>query len=634
MQPQTTGYSFSLSKSTVETLTEIVDCCKDYCYNCNIGLRQVDTFWRKIHNKLERRTHMNKTPKNRETFHVWQEETAPEIKHSVSKGKSYSRCIYAAISFGLLLLGYLLLTVKTPDMSFHNESVYSLDGIWQVTHRNETNSFTLPLRLDTQKKDKVTYSIVLDGETENRNSIMLQSFQQYYKIYLDGELLFDYGYHNQTPFGNKPCNAWVIVRLPDNWHGKTLTIEQTAYYDTYAGKLDAVYMGTKNAMVSMVLYQSLPKLITNFSIALISFILFCSSFFFKRKNIMLQLRYLSLFAFFTSLWFLLESGGSQFYCSAPPITYFAVFNVFALLPILCVRFILTYESFANSRYMNGLFLLAVMNFFTVHLLQILGLMDYLQSITGSHILLFLTFAGIIVKFTSSQRSGQKLADIHLYISFLILGVFAFIDILRFYLGNPINSPITFSQIGMLLFVLSLSLFALKKIAVDNENSFKQEFLRHMAFTDILTGLPNRNAFEHELEYYRKTSKAVQPLLIMIADLNNLKYINDTMGHSQGDLAITETAHALQKHFAQTAHIFRIGGDEFCLIAQAMELPEFHSKINAFQKELDSLAQTRKLPLSVAHGICLDTSIHIDKALREADSAMYCQKAAMKKKSIL
>jgi diguanylate cyclase (GGDEF)-like protein len=94
-----------------------------------------------------------------------------------------------------------------------------------------------------------------------------------------------------------------------------------------------------------------------------------------------------------------------------------------------------------------------------------------------------------------------------------------------------------------------------------------ETLRGLAMIDDLTGLYNRRGFmslaEHHVKLAQRTRKH---LLLIFADLDGFKAINDTYGHQEGDLALAETAEALRRTFRGSDIIARLGGDEFVILA--------------------------------------------------------------------
>jgi diguanylate cyclase (GGDEF)-like protein len=92
-------------------------------------------------------------------------------------------------------------------------------------------------------------------------------------------------------------------------------------------------------------------------------------------------------------------------------------------------------------------------------------------------------------------------------------------------------------------------------------------LRYLALTDDLTCLYNRRAFfaaaTHQLKLARRNA---QTMHLIFCDLDDLKRINDTFGHREGDLAILRAADALDEAFRDSDILSRIGGDEFAVLA--------------------------------------------------------------------
>lgn len=92
-------------------------------------------------------------------------------------------------------------------------------------------------------------------------------------------------------------------------------------------------------------------------------------------------------------------------------------------------------------------------------------------------------------------------------------------------------------------------------------------LRYLAITDDLTGLYNRRGFlasaAHQLKVAQRNG---QNLLLFFCDVDNLKRINDSYGHREGDLALIRAADALEQTFRESDLLARFGGDEFAALA--------------------------------------------------------------------
>lgn len=102
-----------------------------------------------------------------------------------------------------------------------------------------------------------------------------------------------------------------------------------------------------------------------------------------------------------------------------------------------------------------------------------------------------------------------------------------------------------------------------------ERKKAEEALRELALTDDLTGLRNRRGFNTLAEQYLKLARdrrTEERLLLVYADVDGLKQINDRFGHEEGSRAIVEAGVLLRKSFRASDIIARIGGDEFCVLA--------------------------------------------------------------------
>jgi|GEM_PF-4564126 diguanylate cyclase (GGDEF)-like protein len=156
-------------------------------------------------------------------------------------------------------------------------------------------------------------------------------------------------------------------------------------------------------------------------------------------------------------------------------------------------------------------------------------------------------------------------------------------------------------------------------------------LRAMSITDELTGLLNRRGFFTIAQHQLKTAhRAKNSVLLFFADLDNLKKINDTLGHEEGDLALIDAANILRETFRESDIIARIGGDEFSiLLLNAFESAEgvietrLQDNINAHNTK-----GKRNFKLSISMGVAYfdpENPCSIDELLTQADASMYKRK---------
>jgi diguanylate cyclase (GGDEF)-like protein len=159
----------------------------------------------------------------------------------------------------------------------------------------------------------------------------------------------------------------------------------------------------------------------------------------------------------------------------------------------------------------------------------------------------------------------------------------------------------------------------------------EQSLRTLSLTDELTGLYNRRGFLTLAEQQLKTAKRLRcGMLLLSADLDNLKRINDIFGHQEGDFALTQAAAILKKTFREPDITARMSGDEFAVLMMETSMTDLKTLTSRLQGELDawSAQSEREYRLSLSIGIAYcappcDNSI--DRLLRKADQLMYEQK---------
>jgi diguanylate cyclase (GGDEF)-like protein len=170
-----------------------------------------------------------------------------------------------------------------------------------------------------------------------------------------------------------------------------------------------------------------------------------------------------------------------------------------------------------------------------------------------------------------------------------------------------------------------------------ERKQAEDALRNLSLTDDLTGLYNRRGFFHLAEHHLRTARrSGQPSLLLYADMDGLKEINDTFGHSEGSLAIARTAAVLKLTFRNSDIICRLGGDEFAILAQNVPRHEIETIIGRLQDSLSTKPErgTHDYQLSLSIGavwIPSDNEFSLDELIDQADKNMYDHKRGKKKR---
>jgi diguanylate cyclase (GGDEF)-like protein len=174
-------------------------------------------------------------------------------------------------------------------------------------------------------------------------------------------------------------------------------------------------------------------------------------------------------------------------------------------------------------------------------------------------------------------------------------------------------------------------FTVKEVLARIKFVMLRQDLHQWAVTDELTGVFNRKGFytlaRHLLKRARRTGEL---MYLLFLDLDNLKSINDTYGHNEGDLILIDAASILKENFRESDIVARMGGDEFVVFPVGSSKSDQEAMVSRFQGAIASYnAETKRpYPLSLSYGVSVYDSanpVSLDDLLGEADRAMYSMK---------
>jgi diguanylate cyclase (GGDEF)-like protein len=159
----------------------------------------------------------------------------------------------------------------------------------------------------------------------------------------------------------------------------------------------------------------------------------------------------------------------------------------------------------------------------------------------------------------------------------------------------------------------------------------QQEIRNLTLRDELTGIYNRRGFFALVEYqFNMAKRSKSGLFMLYADLDNLKKINDTLGHQGGDRALIMAADILRKNFRQSDIIARIGGDEFVVFPVGTSADCVDKILERLQKAVEAYNAENNCGylFSISAGISFydpEQPCTIDDLLASADRSMYERK---------
>jgi diguanylate cyclase (GGDEF)-like protein len=183
--------------------------------------------------------------------------------------------------------------------------------------------------------------------------------------------------------------------------------------------------------------------------------------------------------------------------------------------------------------------------------------------------------------------------------------------------------------AVLLIAVIISVSSATRYLQDRQRVLEE--LRNLSLSDELTGLYNRRGFfilaEQQIKIATRTRRG---MLLVSADLDGLKGINDRFGHHEGDRALVDAAQILRQSFRESDILSRIGGDEFVVLVT--EKPEINPDV-LFRRLKDNLEVynrpvKRPYPFYISMGVATfdpQNPVSINELLVQADKSMYRNK---------
>ena len=156
-------------------------------------------------------------------------------------------------------------------------------------------------------------------------------------------------------------------------------------------------------------------------------------------------------------------------------------------------------------------------------------------------------------------------------------------------------------------------------------------ITEMYIRDSLTGLLNRRGFKKSAySLFEENQKCNRNTVVMFADINSMKTINDDYGHLHGDLAIKTVAEIIEKHLPQDWLKIRFGGDEYLVIGSDVTDEQFsvyrEKVIQSLKHRTTRMSLPYKLTISIGSLIIEpNNQLSLDEAIRQADEIMYHNK---------
>lgn len=543
-------------------------------------------------------------------------------------GPFYLYIFYVLLVIEAITILYIAVQ-KHNNGSFQLESLYNMNDNWTFYADNgNVQSLTLPAILDAGEDNSITISHTIPDDLYRVTNIGMLTTHQDLVAYIDGRMVYSrIAPLDEEQFFNVPSGSvWDLIPLLPDSEGKTLTLVISSEQPNYAGRVNEVHVGTK----ASILLHTIDTFGMGFILSIViflmgTFLIFLYVFIRRLLHVDKSLFYLGWFSVISGIWLMMESNLSQLFIANAYVTSTISYLALMTFPIPILLYTNLLEGYHFKKLNTGLIYSLLGSTLIIIFLLFFNIFDFNETLPELRVLLFFIL-GIALITLWLELMKYKNKEVQIFtIAASILFIFSIIEL---YMYQMQTEHITgnYFRTGFYFFLILLAVDGIKKIVNYVKLSERISHYRKIAYRDPLTNCRNRVAYEMDLENI-DTTKTVT---IFMADMNNMKEINDSYGHQIGDEVVILCSHCLLKSFGHA--VYRIGGDEFLCIEYNLTQEKIDTLLDAFYLECEetNAANPYKFILSIGYATfdpSIDFTIH--NTVKRADDMMYAVKEQMK-----
>jgi len=531
---------------------------------------------------------------------------------------------YIILAVVILFFVSLALVFKSDSVRIDIDEVKSLNTGWSFDAQEIAS---LPINLHVEKNTSYTVKTTLGEDFTLRKVVLVRSSLSNIEVHLDGELIYQkqFGETQFPPY----ASMWHFIEIPGHSENLELSLTFFSPYTDMSGIVNEIHYGT-HAEVYAYLFNTY-----GFRLMIGSFVLFAglviltlSLFFFRTQN--KGFMYIGLFTTFLSLWILAESRMLQWVIGDVHVLGSLAYVMLPLFPIPMLVYLKNNVLKKHKKFTEifiGLFSVTLM---AVIILHATGIADFFETVIVSQVMLVLGIVFTLVYTFYEYRTfkNNNAARVFKIIAFLM--IFAAIELILFLINDFTNTSVSL-LIGVALLSVILLYNYVKYLIYRLKMSYQNEIYQKLAYFDQLTGARNRLGYEEDFEVIFNDTKKRASIRLIYFDFDDLKYINDTKGHLEGDIVLKRGFEVIRDVFGSQGLCYRLGGDEFACIHLDEDKNIYLNKIEVFEKMIEKLNKElgHSFRVSIGSSTYDSTDLKPSDLMKRADDSMYFNKCEHK-----
>ncbi|MDO5095160.1 MAG: GGDEF domain-containing protein [Peptostreptococcaceae bacterium] len=528
--------------------------------------------------------------------------------------------------FSILIV--IILASKAVKSNDLKSKVFVLTNDWLYQSQNQVFPTKVDTKLDIPVEDSLRIWRYVDAPLLQTRTLIFNSVGVDVEVFLNQKKVYSYD-NNDSKIWYSGWK-WNVVDLPhDISPGDNLSIVFRYERANEFGNLPMMYSAEVVDFFDLVLRDSIFSMITCALLLVLSMGIISLWFIRKSwKRNSYELLNIGLFAFLAAVSFSMRITWTGWVFNDGILlsvltTYTSLLMILPLL-LLCSQMVQT-----NHIKLFRILLFFKMIFITSRVvLELMGYGNWFIIYPIDLFVMILMGLAMIWALVDDYHRTDNRDIFRLMLPLFAMYVAMMIDLVI------VKSGHYFYSVNLFSFLLILGIVYVTNNAAGNLASIYKESIDAQKYqilfeTDILTGLKNRNCYSRRIEALTDLSN----LCVIIMDVNNLKKINDTYGHQEGDRMIVDVSKMIVEAFGTSGYeLFRIGGDEFAIFAFNKHSKQIEDDLWNFESKIRHLNVKRAYKVSVATGYAIyepKRDANIDSLINRADQNMYFKKITNK-----
>lgn len=570
------------------------------------------------------------------------------MRNDKSNGKNrWYHIIYAvmAVFFLFMIVWTAVKNEGSSPAELLSEGNAAFDEGWRLADGSEADMKHLHKMAAVQPYQEQSVYHDLPDDLGEGKSLCFRTTNIFYQVYVDGELRFEPKMRESSVYNRSPGTRWTYVPLCSEDAGRSVEIRFYTVYRNANACVDHLMLGCAAGEILGTLTERTVAFVICILLMFSGLLLIIADIPANmQKDKSHELLYLGLFAISVALWCLTETDLLQFYTDDSRILQILSCYSLMIIPVPLALYMDAAFEFKKRRVVPALCGLSAAEFVLCAVLHFTGIMDYHDTLTFSHVVMAVSAVVLLCSIVRDMRSARGNGRKNTYKVIRTVGLVSLclttgIDAVRYYSGRNSDTAL-FVRIGLLIFILCYGGASLERVMDAVQLGMQAEFVSHLAYQDGLTGVGNRTAFKERLEELEGKKTEIPGIGILMFDVNDLKYVNDNLGHQNGDNLIVGCADIIKSVLEQEGGAcFRVGGDEFAgIIVDEDASGKCEAAMEVFRDVLSyyNMVPDQTIRISVAGGYAVYDRTR-DKRLmdvyRQADACMYENKKQIKSTQI-